>query len=298
MWRRVWIVVFIVSEGFASMKKLFVIGILFLVASFSWAETGLDFPGTSAVIRFKFANPQNIGLPIYGPSGRGVTYIWKVYPRQKAGYYTTFFWGNDDNYIWDNGGANTYYGAHPYPQPPGVGSTAHKWEVSCESADFLGSDVVYNQWYIQALRVWSDSVGKHHEFYWDLPKTDSGHLITHTAATSYGNTNPPNPSLCWGDSQFDYFTEQEMYSGIIRGIQIYNVLLSVNDILSEITTPLSTSAGTAGIWYLNLNPTPTDISDKSGAGHNPAWDGSGRPALYTSTDDTTPPAPPRNLRVE
>ena len=26
-------------------------------------------------------------------------------------------------------------------------------------------------------------------------------------------------------------------------------------------------------WYLNLNPTPGDVTDKSGNGHHPSWDG-------------------------
>ena len=36
--------------------------------------TGLDFPGSAGAtttMRFKFANPQNNGLPIYGPGGTG-----------------------------------------------------------------------------------------------------------------------------------------------------------------------------------------------------------------------------------
>ena len=52
--------------------------------------SGLDFPGSAAVattMRFRFLNP----LPIYP-----ATYIWRAYPRQQAGYYTAFFWGNDD----------------------------------------------------------------------------------------------------------------------------------------------------------------------------------------------------------
>jgi hypothetical protein len=52
-------------------------------------------------------------------------------------------------------------------------------------------------------------------------------------------------------------------------------------VLSEVNAPLSTGAGAANIWYLNLSPTPTDISDKSGQGHHPAWVGSARPRLWT-----------------
>ena len=55
----------------------------------------------------------------------------------------------------------------------------------------------------------------------------------------------------------------------------------IADIVSEANAPLSTSAGSAGVWYLNMNPTPNDISDKSGRGHHPTWAGSGRPALWS-----------------
>jgi hypothetical protein len=54
----------------------------------------------------------------------------------------------------------------------------------------------------------------------------------------------------------------------------------MTDILREASNPLSTSAGAKNIWYLDLNPTPTDISDKSGRGHNPVWIGNERPSLY------------------
>lgn len=70
-------------------------------------------------------------------------------------------------------------------------------------------------------------------------------------------------------------------NGVIRGIQIYSSTLTLNEILSEVAAPLSTSKGASGVWYLNLNPTPTDISDKSGKGHNPAWVGGERPLLWS-----------------
>jgi hypothetical protein len=56
----------------------FVLGSGFLLVPLTSAITGLDFPGTAVkTIRFRFSNPQNNGLPIYGPSGNGVTYIWR-----------------------------------------------------------------------------------------------------------------------------------------------------------------------------------------------------------------------------
>jgi hypothetical protein len=241
--------------------------------------SGLDFPGSAAVettMRFRFLNP----LAIYP-----ATYIWRAYPRQQAGYYTAFFWGNDDGqgnlntFLWtSSGAADSYYGAHPYPNPPPIG-TAHDWEISVVQADFVNGAVVYDRWYTQALRVWSDGSGKHHEFYWDLPHTDASRRVTYTADSSYGNVNPPVPALTWGDAP--WAPGNEVWNGILRGIQVYSAKLSVSDILREVNSPLSTRAGAANIWYLNLNPTPRDISDKSGRGHNPEWVGNRRPRLWT-----------------
>jgi hypothetical protein len=228
-------------------------------------------------MRFRFLNP----LAIYP-----ATYIWRAYPRQQAGYYTAFFWGNDDGkgnldtFLWvSDGSADSYYGAHPYPNPAPNG-TAHDWEISVQQIDPVNGAVIYNRWYTQALVVWSDANGnKHHEFYWDLPNTDVSYMVIYTAPASYGNTNPPLPALTWGDAPWN--PGREVWNGILRGIQVYSANLSEADILSEAITPRSTSAGDASIWYLNLNPTPTDISDKSGKGNHPAWVGNERPSLWS-----------------
>ena len=58
------------------------------------------------------------------------------------------------------------------------------------------------------------------------------------------------------------------------------------------------NAGQASIWYLNVNPTPGDISDESGRGHHPVWMGPLRPALWAGgTLPSAPPAAPTNLTV-
>ena len=265
-------------------------------------EAGLDFPGSAAVsttMRFKFVDPHLHGLPIYGPNNQGVTYIWRAYPRQQASYYTTFFWGNDDGkgnvntFWWDNGAAHSYYGAHPYPDPPPSG-TNHNWEISIEENDFQNGVVVYNKWYTQALRVWSDGSGKHHIYYWDLPNTDASHIVSRDSPSSWGTQTPPAPALTWGDAPWN--PGNEVYDGIIRGVRVYNIVLSESDMLSEATTPLSTTAGRNNIWYLNMNPTPSDITDKSGNGHNPTWVGSERPGLYTT--GLLPPSAPSGLTVQ
>ncbi len=246
-------------------------------------------------MRFRFSNPQDIGLPIYGPNGAGVTYIWRAYPRQQNGYYTAFFWGNDGQFWWDGNNPNTFYGAHPYPDTQPSGST-HKWEIAVEGNDFVNGAVVYNRWYIQAFRAWSDGAGKHHEFYWDLPNTDASRVVTRLSSSSYGNTNPPVPALTFGDAP--WAPGNEVWNGILRGFQIYNSKLSLGDIQSEVTSPLSTAAGKGSVWYLNVNPTPGDISDKSGRGHHPVWVGNERPQLWSDgSPPPQPPAPPTNVHI-
>jgi hypothetical protein len=241
------------------------------VTGSSGSQSGLDFQGSAATtgtVRFRFTNP----LAIYP-----ATYIWKVRPRQQNGYYTAFFWGNDGSFYWDRGSPNSYYGAHPYPSPAPNGSV-HHWELSVAGGDFQSAQTVeYGRWHTQALRVWSDGSGKHHEFYWDLP--DTSKVIRRDESSSYGNNIPPNAALTWGDAPWN--ASNEIMNGVLRGIQIYSTLLSSSDMLAEASSPRSTGAGTSNMWYMNLNPTPGDISDKSGAGHNPAWVGSERPLLWT-----------------
>jgi hypothetical protein len=240
-------------------------------------EAGLDFPGsdaTSKTMRFRFTKP----LPAYP-----ATYIWRYLPRSQASYYTTFFWGNDGLFTWDHGKANTYYGAHPYPFPAPHFVTRDRvgpryWEISVNGQDILSASTVeYNRWHIQALRVWSGVFGKFHEFYWDLP--DTNRVIRYRAPRGYGEQYPPKPALTFGDAPWN--PSNEVMDGVLRGIQIYADELTLTDIFAEISNPLSTDAGTSHVWYLNLNPTPDDISDKSGSNHNPEWIGPERPALWS-----------------
>jgi len=240
---------------------------------------GLEFPGDGAVRRMLFWHDP---FPIYD-----ATYIFKVYPRKKVvpsksptGYYTTFFWGNDGTFMWDGGNPNTYYGAHPYPMPAPNGPG--QWEISVDSRDFVaGTEVVWDRWYTQAFRAWRESPSvTHHEFYWDLP--DTSKVIEQTIIDpAWAATNPPTPAIVigqapnWDGVSWGGYPGWEEFNGIIRGIQIYSGLLSVPDIQGEIASPMSTTAGQNFIWYLNLNPRPSDVTDKKGLGapNNPSWDG-------------------------
>jgi hypothetical protein len=258
----------------------------------STSRTGLDFPSNgqapaSAFVAFQFHNPQNDGLPIWGPSGQGATYIWKYRPRQQSGYYATLWWSHNGNFT-----PSAFYGAHPYPQPPGGWTaTQHHWEVagmggSWDWVDTMAGSpkpVVKDTWYTQALQIRRNADGtKTARFYINLPSVAPGDIIEATAPASWGNTMPPSPALTFGDSPWYAQYDHERLSGVLRGIKIFNKALSESDLRAEANSDaLVTTEGQNNIWYLNLDPTPDDISDKSGRGHHPVWAGAERAKLWS-----------------
>lgn len=238
---------------------------------------GLEWDGSGSVRRMLYwHNP----FPIYD-----ATYIFRVYPRKKtdlsrANYYTTFFWGNDGTFIWDGGNGNTYYGAHPYPIPAPNGPG--QWEISVYSNDYVtGSEVVWNRWYTQAFRAWRSSpTTTHHEFYYDWPDT-SKVIKRDIVDPAWAAKNPPAPAIVIGQApnlngaSWGGYPGWEEFNGVIRGIQIYAGLLTLADIAAEMAAPKSSANGLQHIWYLNLDPRPSDVTDQKGVGtpHHPLWSG-------------------------
>lgn len=224
--------------------------------------SGLDFPGNagaSSTIRFEFTSPF---------SAYPATYIWRAYPRQQQSYYTAFFWGNNGAFY----RANTYYGFHPYPD----WHTAHQhfWEIAAPPGEDFVSDehVVFDRWYLQVAVCSVSGTTRVHEFYWDWPNT--ANVVRHSGAR-YGD--PPMPAVVVGDAPWNQ--GHEVWDGVLRGFQFYDVALTHSEIAREIASPGSVRTP----WYLNVNPTPDDVSDKSGNGHSPAWVGSERPSLWTGS---------------
>lgn len=285
------------------------------------ADTGLDFPSNgdspaNAFVAFQFLNPQNDGLPMWGPNDAGVTYIWKYRPRQQDGYYVTMWYSRADGFF--NEGSpvyDAYYGGHPYPYPPRGGSDNpnHVWELAGmeDGRDTLGTggsdndatskNLVTDVWYTQALRITVNSNGtKTARFYIDLPSTASQDYIEYTSTSDYGDRTPRSPAITFGDSPWYPQHQHERMSGVIRHIKIIAKSLSDADILAEAGAEnLVTADGQNNIWYMNINPTPDDISDKSGSGHNPAWASAARASLYSdSGNPVTTPNPPENLESE
>src|SRR3990167_8940055 len=262
------------------------------------ATTGFDFPSNigidnNASVRFRFTGAALI--PIYGTSGAGVTYLWKYRPRQQTGYYTCFFLGNDDGagspdtFTWDSGQGGSYYGAHPFPADGTGFDTNHLWEIAVENTDETDTEpVVKDVWYSQAVRAWgAPGVAKQHEYYWNLPELVTAKVTYTTISTTWGDSGPPAPALTFADAPWNPSAERA--SGVMRGWQIYNSLLTTAqiNILEAQETDADVLAAiiansVPGLWYLNMNPVDVnDISDKSGAGHHPTWWNANRPTHWT-----------------
>lgn len=260
-------------------------------------SSGLDFPGNRIAVadkdalRFRWQNPQDSGF-----DWLNTTIIWRVLVREQTdapgnatqtrGYMSLIFWGSDDG----NGGFSNWrpdsfvnganaWGFHPYPDGPNTSLNAHRWEIA-DGGDTLGDRVIYDQWHTQVIRI-TGSIGnpKVLEYFYDYDR-DPGKKITRNWDSDRGNGLPENPVLTCGGAPWE--PDNEIFSGIVRGYQIYSTSLSDADIIAELAAPNSTAAGQSSIWYLNLDPTPGDISDKSGNNHDPAWFGPLRPGLYRS----------------
>lgn len=201
-------------------------------------------------------------------------------------YFTFFFHGRSDGAFVPN---SDYFGCHPYPDPPTSGVPA-KWEVSASGTDDItdengnNTSVEFGRWHRQATVVrpgsGSDDII---DFYWDLG-TSSNRLISHTASGGLVNS-AVTPRLFFGET----YWATERASGVLRGIQVYQAALSLAHVeaLSALETDAEVlaycSANSITPWYVNMNQTPDDITDKSGAGHHGTWmDASNKPRLWTT----------------
>jgi hypothetical protein len=249
--------------------------------------TGLTFPsntGTDAnTVRFDLSGAN-------APAMAPLTIIWRVFPVQQTGYYTTFFVGEINSDFINTVKPHGYVGCHPYPDNFALG-TNHNWEISIEGNDYITDDnannttVVKNQWYQQAMVQTAVGNNQHVVYYWDLV-TSSNRVMTYQTTTNPLANAQTNPGVMWADNPWN--PADECLSGTLRGIQIFQAALTLSEINSLRTaetdaTALSTASG-LGLthWYLNINPTPTDVTDKSGNGRNPSWTNANRPTLYSA----------------
>lgn len=243
-----------------------------------------------------------------------LTLLFKVYQRNQVNnradtnrYCTTFFWGNRGDFVWHPSNyIDSFVGVHPYPG--GTGGTPNPpadlltWEISAHAQDATLRDngtrpeVLYNQWYSQAVRV-QNTGGNNHEYkawlnlpnvttQWTITETINAPLFTPTTPSLMFGQAPKSsgdPNKSWGG--YDGWEEQ---NAIIRAVSAYASAVSETDILSltAANTDMARASVESGLgltaWYRNMNWTLSDVTDKSGSGHHLSWDGASRPALYSA----------------
>lgn len=226
------------------------------------------------------------------PNAAPLTIIRKFFPHgpQPEGYNAQqFFCDVQPGFSSDQ----KYWGTHQYPKNFGAGPEPRNWEVSIEGIDKITCDnansteVQNNQWVTQATRVTdagSDEILV--EFFYDIG-AGFDRVISYTTNSNWLAKSPSNPGFVWGDAPWN--PGNELMNGIIRGWQWYEAALTTTQMGLLVAEDydedvLTVAAGQSlSPWFLNMNPTVADHSDKSGNGnHATGWVNSNRPADWSS----------------
>jgi hypothetical protein len=279
------------------------------------ATHGLQFWGNSAAAShpmeaIQFLDPEDNGLPPYGPNDAGVTVIRELQTAQQTAspsghYFVAQFWWSQNDGTFDYGGTNAYWGFHPWVPGSGTSVTPTYWEIQTSADDDYtqtragsSKQVVYNTWFTQALRLTKNGSGnttKNLIFYIDLPSTANADVIDKTVSAAQGNTiysGTGGNAITIGDSPWWNWTGlgHETFSGTLGRIKIFDKVLSEADTLSEAAdmSKIVTSDGLAHIWWGKNNfASVNDLSSDYGTGRSFTWYNSS----YKATFVETPQAP-------
>lgn len=249
------------------------------------------------------------------------TAIWRYNPVQQNSYYAVA-WHSPNTGAWDYGiyswGTHPYPVTSSAVKPTGAsqkaggeGGPVQYWEQAGLGIadDFLtspggsaGTLVVKDRWYVQVRKCrivpsGADAGYMEHIFYPDLignPSLVIRQLYYDINSGSipimgvYPSNPGANPAFYFGASDWtgNGSSNDETPSGKLRGIQLYDAWLDDADIALEAANTSNspvTVAGIANVWYFNQDPIPSDVTDKSGSGHNPTWANANRPSQWDST---------------
>lgn len=216
---------------------------------------------------------------------------------QQNGYYA-FAWHAWDDNAWHSGTGKWEFGTHPYPTTSaqdgagystggtGGGGTVHYHEIAngLDKISNGGSPllVVKDVWLMQA-RTCELVGGNYVHTFWPDVEGNPGFSIVWTIATGEVSGSPTmkyrHGTSPWQANVPSAGQNDECPSGTFRFFLQYSRALSLSEIQTKFarTTDDTTDPDR---WYSNINPTPTDVSDKSGLGHHPSWANANRPSLY------------------
>lgn len=238
------------------------------------ASTGIIFP----------KNGSADGLTTYfGWTGAGMpqpyplTLLskWCPFSIGHTGYYGPPFWWGDDASFTGVG----YFGAPPYPVNSSTETSVYNWEIAMNASDYISGDGGVSTlidrigFFSQALvtRVPSGT-DLEVKSYFALPDTTKTNTVLQAL---YAATFPVSPyaSKILAVGASPWAADVERTYGILRGLQIYTTNLSQSNVLLAAACDTNAEVLALGLspWYLNMDPLPTDITDKSGNGNNPSW---------------------------
>jgi hypothetical protein len=231
------------------------------------------------------------------------TAIWQARYVQQSGYYAVA-WHTSNDGTWH---ASLFeYGTHPYPTTGtvnsdgqslgGTGSTGmvHYYEIAgLGASDFIASPgpgptypVIKDVWVTQARTCEVVGIQVRHRYWPDVSEPSAFiEQLTAKSGVDAAQAVSVNAVFTIGGSPWtgDGTVNGESPASVLRGFAFFDAALAINDIQAEAASDgdaPATNAGAQSVWYINKNPTPTDVGDKSGAGHSPVWANTQRPNLY------------------
>lgn len=272
------------------------------------AKKALSFPSNDEAnsdVKLVWANSTS-DMP---PRTAHLTVHWSKY-RQQAGFYAHWWTmpNLSSNYADITG--DYFSGYHPYPcdglvdpngtptNPTGGAGTEHFYEIAgLPNTDVIGDaadeslEAIKGVWIAGAHYTEESGANTLHRHYPDL-FGNPDFFITVSQPTADITGDPKitaDRALMFGANTWTVTgsTNAETASGEVRGIRIFDITstgsFSVADMQAEAraawesTNTPATSEGVTAVWYINDNPTHTDVSDKSGEGHDPVWGNAIRP---------------------
>ncbi len=233
------------------------------------------------------------------------TAIWQARYVQQNGYYAVA-WHTSNDGTWH---ASLYeYGTHPYPTTGTVDATGqstggtggegavHYYEIAgLGASDFIASPgpgptypLATDVWVTQARTAEPVGDQVRHRYWPDLAAPDA--FIEQLApldGIAEATASAVSPAFTLGGSPWtgDGTSNGESPAAVLRGFALFAVPLAIDDIVAEATSESDapvTAAGAASVWYINKNPTPDDVGDKSGTGRSPVWANDQRPELWVA----------------
>ena len=218
-------------------------------------------------------------------------------------YYTTFFWGNNGAFAWQGGDANTYYGMHPYPVPaptePASGRSPSSAATTRPGLKSRGAAGISRRF---ASRVTPETT--EHEFSDRL--AGSTKVLTHTISSDVGHDEPAEPGHRRSARRRTSGPPPSLHRHVVgrlsrlgrvqrdhpRHPDLQQLPIADRHRGGDQLAEVLDGGGAAAIWYLNLDPRPSDVTDKKvSAAHNPQWGGT--TALEWTSGASSPSRPRR-----